>query len=215
MGFLIGSEQSWQLPWWMSVCVTRVSQWSGSRKICNCGQEDFMSLRMEGTDCRSRLVAQDNNSIQDLLGLFFLLTAQVAFPLVCVAYSFCFMVNTLSIHTVLRWHSWSPWQWQPSPANQVSLLGALSKHSDVQPCELPPPPQGWLGGLQSAGDPSCLLFIRSCRGWQSGNGSQQIWFLSLWANYLGGPAWVSFGTSLTIKLRITILTTQWGYEFSH
>lgn len=134
MGFLIGSEQSWQLSWWMSVCVTRVSQWSGSRKICNCGQEDFTSLRMEGTDCRPRLVAQDNDSLQDFLGLFFLLTAQAAFPLVCVAYSLCFMVNTLSIHTVLGWHNWSPWQ----TANGVSLLGAPSKHSDVQPCELPP-----------------------------------------------------------------------------
>lgn len=212
MGFLIGNEQIWQLPWWMAVCVTRVSQWSGSRQTCNCGQDDFTSLRMEGTDCRPRLVAQHNDSLQDFLGLFFLLTAQVAFLRVWVPYSFCFIVSTLSILIILGWHNMPCWtvankpsKWSETFKSPVKALGCATLWAI---------PQGWFR-LQGAGDPSCLLFIRSCRDWQSGNRSQQAWFLRLWANYLSGLAWVSFGTSLAVKLRITILTTQWGSEFSH
>lgn len=132
MGFLIGSEQIWQLPWWMSACVTRVSQWSGSKQICNCDKEDFMSLRMEGTDCRPCLVAQDNDSLQDFLGLSLLLTVASSISSSLCGILVCFMVFTLSIHIILRQHYWSPWSCMLSPGNEVSLSGAWSKHSDVR-----------------------------------------------------------------------------------
>lgn len=52
MAFLTGSEQIWQLLWWMSTCVSKWVNGLGLGKSITLTRKIFMSLKMEGTDCR-------------------------------------------------------------------------------------------------------------------------------------------------------------------